>query len=138
MATQLVISGQVALETLADHEATFLAASMAKNTIRAYRASWTHFETWCGERGLRAVPATVDTVCTYLSLQAAEGSKVTTLATRLAAIRHVHNSVGYASPTDESKLKLLMRGIRRKVGVTPKSKVALTVAQVRALIEAAE
>jgi site-specific recombinase XerD len=107
MATDLVTSGQAFIEKLTDHEAAFLAASMAKNTIITYQASWTHFTTWCAKHHFEALPATVDTVCTYLSQQAAVGSKVSTLVMRLTAIRHAHSRFGYDSPTHEWKVRAL-------------------------------
>ena len=45
------------LAEIADRASEFIQQSKSKNTIRAYRADWTHFEFWCKAHGQAALPA---------------------------------------------------------------------------------
>ena len=49
------------LAEIADRASEFIQQSKAKNTIRAYRADWSHFEGWCKAHGQCSLPATANT-----------------------------------------------------------------------------
>ena len=50
---------------LAGETSGFLAAAKAESTRRAYRADWTHFDSWCRQHALSSLPATPQTVAFY-------------------------------------------------------------------------
>jgi hypothetical protein len=57
-AVALTPSGQAALATAQ----AFTRKAAAANTLRAYKADWTHFADWCAAHGFVAVPAAPATV----------------------------------------------------------------------------
>jgi site-specific recombinase XerD len=111
-----------ALELAAD----FAKASKAKATQAAYGSDFRIFESWCRPRGLRALPATAESLCAFLADQAALGKRASTLGRRLAAVRYFHRAAGYDSPTGDEKVKAVLSGIRRTIGAAPVRKKAAT------------
>ncbi|MAS53160.1 MAG: integrase [Pimelobacter sp.] len=108
----------------------FAEQAKAENTKRAYRADWRCFRSWCGERGLDALPADPRTVTLYVADKAApsDGSaplKVSTLERRLSAISQAHRMSGLPSPasTREEPLHSVWAGLVRTKG-RAKDKVA--------------
>lgn len=84
-------------------------------TWRAYAGDLAHFGLWCAGSGRDPLPATPDTVNTYLTAHA-EDLSVATLSRRLAAISVAHGLVGVPSPTDSEAVALVWRGLRRLHG----------------------
>ena len=50
------------LERLTSQAREYIRAAKSHATLRAYRADWRHFEDWCRQKGLSALPASPDTV----------------------------------------------------------------------------
>ena len=81
----LTPSGQAALAA-----AQVLARkATAAATLRAYKADWTHFSTWCAAHGFIPVPAAPATVGAYLA-SLAESHAPTTIRRRLSALGKLH------------------------------------------------
>ena len=126
MGNELTIptSGAVSTE-LADLIADardFAAAAKAPNTVRAYRAAWAGFVTWCAEHGVEAMPASPGTVALYLTDRANSGIKVATLRLALSAIGAAHQAEGHDFNAKQRDLVAVWSGIRRQLGVRPERK----------------
>ena len=106
--------------------ADFAKASKAKATQDAYGSDFRIFESWCRPRGLRALPATAESLCAFLADEASAGRRASTLGRRLAAIRYFHRAAGYDTPTGDEKVKAVLSGIRRTIGAAPVRKRAAT------------
>jgi site-specific recombinase XerD len=106
--------------------ADFAKASKAKATQDAYASDFRIFESWCRPRGLRALPATAESLCAFLADEASAGRRASTLSRRLAAIRYFHRAAGYDTPTGDEKVKAVLSGIRRTIGAAPVRKKAAT------------
>jgi integrase len=142
--TEIVPTAEAALARLAptiDKARAFVAQSQAANTARAYAADWAHFEGWCTERGVLALPATPATVALYLA-DLAEPSeagqvarKVSTIQRRLSGIVFYHTAANYDSPADSREVRAVMRGIRRVKGAPPSEKQPATTEVIRAMVE---
>lgn len=52
--------------------------------------------------------------------------KSSTLGRRVAAIKYCHKTAGEASPTDDERVKAVMHGARRTLGVAPRKLAAAT------------
>ena len=61
----------------------------APETLRAYKADWTHYAAWCAAAGLAPVPAEPATVGAYHASHA-ESHAPTTVRRRLSAIGKMH------------------------------------------------
>jgi hypothetical protein len=95
----------------------------AENTRKAYLSDFAHFADWCAYRGLDALPAQPEAVWLYLTALVeadnAAGYRVATLERRLSAIKWVHEAHGHPTPTSHTRIRELMAGIRRKLGIRP-------------------
>jgi site-specific recombinase XerD len=108
-------------------------ASLAPETLRAYRAAWAHFQVWCSRHGLAALPALPETVARYLVSIAATHSRAT-LAKRVSAIGQYHQLAGRPFEARHPIIRHTLRGIHRRHGKPAVRSAALTTAEVRRLV----
>src|ERR1017187_6530716 len=121
------------LAEIADRASEFIHQSKAKNTIRAYRADWTHFEGWCIEHGQASLPATADTVALYVT-DLSSTHKTATITRRISAISQAHQIAGFETPTKSSQVRLVLAGIRRSLGTAQTAKTPVLVDDLRRMI----
>lgn len=101
----------------------YMTAGRRKNTVRTYESGLRHYETeWKG-----LLPATVDNVCKYLAHYAPELS-VPTLKHRLAALSKWHKENRFPDPTKDSRVDLILNGIKAEHPRTPRQAAALGIA----------
>ncbi len=110
-------------------------ASRAPNTLRAYRAAWRTFATWCAERGHPALPATPLTVADYLA-DIAGRYKASVLAVHRAAIAAAHKAAGHPNPTTDERVRATLAGIRKVHGQPAAQRDPITLDTLRALVRA--
>jgi len=122
------------LERLAEKATAFACESQAKNTLRAYRADWQDFQSWCGKNNLESLPADPRTVQLYLTALS-ERCKVSTIKRRIASIAHIHLAHGYGSPREHPAVKAVLAGIRRKNGAAQEGKSPILKDDLRAMVE---
>lgn len=89
---------------------TYLAASLADNTLRAYRGDIKHFMNWGG-----VIPASAECVATYIARHATILSS-STLSRRLVGIGRAHTVQGFVSPTRSALVRATLQGVRRSRG----------------------
>jgi site-specific recombinase XerD len=106
--------------------ADFAANDKAPATRKAYESDFLIFEKWCAAQGLCALPASPAAVAAFIADQAAVGKKPSTLGRRIAAIKHCHKKANETSPTDDERVKSVIRGARRTLGVAPRKLAAAT------------
>lgn len=85
----------------------YIAAALADNTLRAYRADLQHFMAWGG-----SIPTTPERVAMYIAHHATILAN-TTLARRLVAIARAHAAQGFESPTRSELVRSTLQGVRR-------------------------
>jgi integrase len=139
MSTELIIPERPTrteigfLAEIADRASEFIHQSKSKNTIRAYRADWSHFESWCKAHCQASFPATSDTVALYVTDLAAT-HKPATLTRRISAISQAHQIAGLETRTGSAKVRLVMAGIRRTKGTAQKGKSPILVEDLRRML----
>jgi site-specific recombinase XerD len=111
--------------------ADYARAEKSEATQNAYWSDFKHFGRWAQARGLPIMPATPETVAAYLASEAARGAKVSTIGRRCAGIRYFHSS--HPDPTADERVRAVMRGIRRTLGVAPRRVTPATADRVIAL-----
>ena len=121
------------LAEIADRASEFIHNSKSKNTIRAYRADWEHFEFWCRVHGRISLPATPDTVALYVTDLAAS-LKSATITRRISAISQAHQIAGMESPTRAAKVRLVLAGIQRTLGTAQEAKTPVLVDDLKRMI----
>ena len=89
---------------------SYLKASLADNTRRAYRSDLDQFLAWGG-----TIPASPEMVADYLAAHAGHHTPAT-LARRLVTIGKAHTARGLPSPTGAELVRATLRGIRRTHG----------------------
>jgi integrase len=116
--------------------AGYIRAAKADATLRAYRADWRHFESWCQEAGFSALPAVPETVALYLSAFGGR-LKAATLTRRLTSINKVHQAAGHPAPASMQHLAVgeTLKGIRRTHGADQSPKQPLFTDDLRAMID---
>ncbi|HZL07112.1 MAG TPA: site-specific integrase, partial [Coriobacteriia bacterium] len=98
---------------LTPHEAEYVEAARAANTLRGYRSDWREFTTWCAEHGVEPMPAAAAAVTAYLSDLARAGAKVGTMSRRLSAIKFAHQLRDLPDPTRNARVVAVWEGVRR-------------------------
>jgi site-specific recombinase XerD len=99
----------------------------AEATRRAYRSDFDAFVAWCNVRQVAAMPATPETIASFLAAEAARGLKPASIGRRVAAIRHAHKLAGLGEPpTNSEVVKATVRGIRRTLGAAQARKTPAT------------
>ncbi|MHB8734252.1 MAG: site-specific integrase [Terriglobales bacterium] len=97
----------------------------APSTQRNYRTGWQRFQDWCQENGVESLPADPLNVCRFLKSQAAQFDHLSRITTAYNAIRWVHVRQGLPSPTQDDRVRLIMGGVRRKLGRRNEGKTPL-------------
>ena len=85
-------------------------SQLAAETLRLYAGDWVHFQAYCVEHGMTALPASPEVVAAFLT---APGTGRAALARRRAAIDHQHRQRGLAPPGLEPSLRAVLRQARR-------------------------
>jgi site-specific recombinase XerD len=130
----LPVTLRVALEGAAD----LARAEKSAATKRAYGSDFAIFRAWCAEQGLCALPAAPAAVAAFIAAETSRGIKCATLGRRIAGIRYGHKLAGLESPTDDERVKVVMRGARRTLGVAQVKKSAATSVKVLAMVAGGE
>jgi integrase len=105
----------------------------AANTLRAYKADWTHFSQWCAAHGFAAVPAAPATVGAYLA-SLAESHAPATIRRRLAALGKMHRFNDLAWNPAHRDIQGPLQGVLRTYGRPARKAAALTLVLVRQLV----
>ena len=122
----------------------FLANAQSPATLRAYRADWTAFCTWCLTQNRTSLPADPVDVAVYLAACAQLRTPddtgwalaPTTLERRAAAIAAVHGAHGLDSPTRAEVVRMTLRGIRRTRKARPRRKSPVLLSTLETLLAA--
>ncbi len=131
-------SDLTALDTAAGQAALAVAArfarrSAAANTLRAYRADWTHYAAWCETAGFEPVPAAPSTVGAYLA-SLAETHAPTTIRRRLSAIARMHRFNDLPWNSAHRDIQEPLRGVLREHGRPVAKAGAITLVELRRLV----
>jgi integrase len=113
--------------------AAFSQKATAANTLRAYKADWTHFSEWCAAHGFIPVPAAPATVGAYLA-SLAETHAPTTIRRRLSAIGKMHRFNDLAWNPAHRAIQGPLQGVLRTHGRPVRKAAALSLAMLRELL----
>ncbi len=131
-------SKPASIEELIQKAKTFVAASKAPATLKAYRNDWRDFESWSRDHQLLSLPSTPEAVALYIADRAytlASG----TIARRLTSITKAHQAAGFTdspSTTRHFVVGETLKGIRRTIGTAQHGKAPLLSADIRRIITA--
>jgi len=100
-------------------EDDYLAAAKAASTRAEYAKDIQHYRASGGK-----LPATVDSVVDYITAMAATLA-VATIEKRLVSLHVEHLDSGHPSPVHDPRVKQLMKGVRRSLGVAQRQVTAI-------------
>ena len=103
-----------------------LEAVLFDNTRRGYGAQWRIFTDWCGDVGLRALPAEPRTVARYLAARAGDGASIATMRLATSAITKAHEWAGHESPCKDRGVRASLKGWGRRLAKPQRQAGALT------------
>ncbi len=115
----------------------FIRASKAESTIRGYRADWQDFCGWCEAHSLSPLPASPETVASYIAACAGR-LRVGSVQRRINAVAEAHKAVGLESPTHHAMVTNTMKGIRRTKGTATVQKAPAVTDDIRAMVDATD
>ena len=106
--------------------ASALKSVLSDNTRRGYGAQWRIFQGWCGDVGLRSLPAEPLTVARYLAVRAGSGASIATLRLAASAIAKAHELAGHDSPGRDRGVREALKGWGRQLARPQRQAGALT------------
>ncbi|HZQ11011.1 MAG TPA: site-specific integrase [Anaerolineae bacterium] len=133
--SQALLRGADKKKLLVERAKEYARRSRAENTLRAYRAAWTDFAQFCADHDADALPALPETVAAYLTFLA-QHQKISTLVSKIAAIRFRHRAKGLPDPTHSEVVELVLDGIKRNHGAPPNAKAPVTRAELQRMVNA--
>jgi len=89
--------------------------AFSENTERARKADWKIFEAWCDEKEAISLPASTDTLVSFIDAQS-EIKKVATVKRYLTTIATAHKAAGFENPIQNEFVRLSVRRMARKNG----------------------
>ena len=110
-----------------------LDGAYSQNTIRSYRSDFRIFEAWCSAEGHIALPASPETVATFVKAES-EISSPATVSRRRAAITKIHKLLKLGNPVTSEEVNLATRTMYRQKGRRQVQALGLTQILKRQLI----
>ncbi len=80
---------------------------------------------WCEEKGLKALPATPESIAVFLRREA-ETKSVATVRRRAATISRLHKAAGVENPCEHELVKLALKGIAKTKGTDQRQAAPLS------------
>jgi site-specific recombinase XerD len=114
----------------------FAKEATAYNTKRGYRADFAAFQSWCSARDVNALPAAPETVAAFLAAEAKAGRAAATIGRRVSGIAFAHRLAGHETPTNNTAVKITLKGIRRTIGTAPNKKAPAVAEILRDMVNA--
>ena len=116
------------LETLKN-----LKTSKASNTLRAYKADYKDFASFCIKHGFKSMPTEPKIVTLYLT-HLSQKSKFSTLKRRLASISVIHKLSGHYIDTKHPMITENLMGIKRVKGSYQKAKKPILINELKSIV----
>ena len=101
---------------------------LSENTQRVYGVQWRLFTDWCGDVGLRSLPAEPLTVDRYLAARAGSGASIATMRLATSAIAKAHQWAKLESPCRDPGVRASLKGWGRRLSKPQRQAGALTAA----------
>ena len=112
-----------------------LKSSKALNTLRAYKADYKDFASFCIKNGFKAMPSEPKIITLYLT-HLSKSSKFSTLKRRLASISVIHKFSGHYIDIKHPMISENLMGIKRVLGSHQKAKKPILINDLKLIINA--
>ena len=118
------------LETLQN-----LRSSKASNTLRAYKADYKDFASFCFKNGFKLMPSEPKIISLYLTYLS-KSCKFSTLKRRLASISVIHRLSGHYIDVKHPMIAENLMGIKRTKGIYQKTKKPILFNELKSIVDA--
>ena len=109
--------------------------SKAHNTLRAYKADFRDFSSFCAKNGFQYLPTEPKIIALYITYLS-KSSKFSTLKRRIASISVIHKLKGHYLDTKHPIIMENLHGIKRTLGSRQKAKKPLLINNLKKIIKA--
>ena len=99
--------------------------AFAENTLRAYRADFRHYQTWCENNGIPSLPAQAEILATYVD-ELSLSHKSATIRRRINSLGTVFKLSKNIDPTKDPEVVLALKRMHRRIGRQQAQAVPLT------------
>ena len=124
---------QVSADPLAHRLAFLQSQAIANSTRRSYQAGLRRYAAFCASKGWQCLQAT-ETTLRFFAAYLADQVSFKTIKLYLAGIRFAHTENSLPDPFQEAPLlHLLLRGIKRTVGLSSRQHLHITMSLLRRL-----
>ena len=89
--------------------------AFAENTLRAYRADFRHYQTWCEKNGIPSLPAQAEILATYVD-ELSLSHKSATIRRRINSLGTVFKLSKNADPSKAPEVVLALKRMHRRIG----------------------
>jgi hypothetical protein len=104
----------------------YKSAAFAKSTVKTYKSQTTSFLKFCMHYGIPPLPASQQTLCSYLAFLS-RSLWPSSIKGYMNAVRLLHIEAGFENPIAENwELSMIQRGITCMLGKPPKQKLPIT------------
>jgi len=100
--------------------------AFAPNTVRALRADTAVFTAWCTRNQVQVLPASPDTVASFVDAMRAEAKRPATIRRYVSSIAHLHRAAELPVPSDSNPVKLALRRMMAGDGAAQQQADGLT------------
>ena len=112
-----------------------LKSSKAPNTLRAYKADYKDFASFCIKNGFKPMPSEPKIISLYLTYLS-KSCKFSTLKRRLASISVIHRLSGHYIDTKHPMITENLMGIKRVKGSHQKAKKPILINELKLIVNA--
>ena len=109
--------------------------SKAANTLRAYKADYKDFASFCIKNGFKPLPTKPKIITLYLT-HLSKSSKFSTLKRRLASISVIHKISGHYIDVKHPMITENLMGIKRILGSYQKAKKPILINELKLIVDA--
>jgi len=89
--------------------------AFAENTLRAYRADFRHYQTWCEKNGIPSLPAQAEILAKYVD-ELSLSHKSATIRRRINSLGTVFKLSKNADPSKAPEVVLALKRMHRRIG----------------------
>ena len=89
--------------------------AFAENTLRAYRADFRHYQTWCEKNAISSLPAQAEILATYVD-ELSLSHKSATIRRRINSLGTVFKLSKNADPSKAPEVVLALKRMHRRIG----------------------
>ena len=111
--------------------------AFAKNTIRAYRSDFNHYQNWCLHNKLNPVPAKSETMANYVDYLS-DNNKSATIRRRINSLGTLLKLSKNNDPTKQPEVILALKRMHRKIGRAQEQATPLTKTLLKQLLNNCE